>query len=310
MRKAVVAVLSGLALVACVQAAPGDTSGGDRRARDGMLIERTYPAPDFGDGAARTVSIWLPPGYEDSEARYPVIYAHDGQNLFVPGRSYTGDEWGVDETLGRLAAEGAVRPAIVVGVWNNPTRWRDYAPFKVTEALPSGVRDAFYTDNGGAPFSDGYVRFLADVLKPDIDAAYRTKTGPEDTLLLGSSMGGLISLYAAGTRPDVFGGAAMLSIHWPLGDPRKSPVSAATQAMQDWLDASALAPDQQRLWFDRGTETLDSTYEPYAAAMEDYFDKRGWPAEFRVYPGTEHNEAAWAARLSDPLIFLLAKGGD
>ncbi|MEM9234123.1 MAG: alpha/beta hydrolase-fold protein [Pseudomonadota bacterium] len=275
----------------------------------------------------REVQVWLPPGYENSGERYPVLYMHDGQNLFEGGRSYTGDEWTVDETMTRLMAEGTIRPAIVVATDNTgETRWSEYAPQKVVERWPEDRReemkeairemldgmenvdpDAMYLQG------DAYLRFMVDELKPRIDAEYRTLTGPEDTMVAGSSMGGLISLYALAEYPDVFGAAACVSIHWPIGDPERDDAMTSIPAMQDYLAASALDPTRQRIWFDRGTDTLDAFYGPYAHQMAGWFaaqyPEAGENITFRTYTGTEHNEAAWAARLADPLTFLLGTEG-
>lgn len=261
---------------------------------------------------ARHVSIWTPPGYgDDPEARYPVIYAHDGQNLFDPRIANTGVDWGVDEAIVRGIEAGTIRPAIVVGVWSTDWRWREYAPSKIVGALPQEVR-ALVVERWGEPVSDDYLRFLAQELKPRVDAQYRTLTGPEDTYLMGSSMGGLISLYGVAERPDVFGAAACLSIHWPLAFPDEGLdwPSAVASAFESYLARSGLDPSRARLWFDQGTLALDAIYGPYRERIVPMVEALGFrpgdTLEVRVYEGTEHNEAAWRARLDEPLAFLLA----
>lgn len=269
----------------------------------------------------RDVTVWLPPGYdENAETSYAVLYMHDGQNLFEASRAYAGAEWGVDETLTRLMDEGAVRPTIVVALENTAARWWDYAPKAMVARLPedfqSGMRD--WQDNPAtvetAIYSDTYLALLVEDVKPAIDAQFRTRPGPEDTFLMGSSMGGLISLYGAAEYPEVFGGAGCLSIHWPLADPEKLGPAAATGAAIGYLEQSRIDPSSQRLWFDRGTETLDAYYAPYAQAMEMWFASAHPGVDdnvtFAVYEGTEHNERAWAARLEDPMVFLLGQGTD
>lgn len=285
---------------------PAGTPSSPPQASGGRFVEKTYHNPAFGEDAVRRVTIWLPPGYDDTDEHYGVIYAHDGQNLFEPGRSFSGDEWEMDETLTRLIASGDVPPAIVVGIWHGDHRWADYVPQTVAEALPEPLRTSVLGPYAGRLYADGYLRFLVDTLKPDIDGAFRTKTGADDTVLIGASMGGLISLYALGEYPEVFGGAAMLSIHWPLGEPDHPDAHQAIQATRDWIDQSGLDPTVQRLWFDRGSEGLDAHYQPYADAIEAHFEAKGWTAAFQDYPGTDHNEEAWAARLHEPLVFLLS----
>ena len=169
---------------------------------------------------ARRIDVWLPPGYEqDPLRRFPVLYMHDGQNLFDPALSYIGVDWGMDEVLTRLAAEGRIREAIVVGIWNTPKRFQEYMPAKaITESgLPESWPDMAWMQKERV-VSDDYLRFLVEELKPFIDTTYRTLPGRGDTAIMGSSMGAFISLYALTEYPDVFGGAGCVSTHWPLGD--------------------------------------------------------------------------------------------
>ncbi len=256
--------------------------------------------------AARNVEVWLPPGYErDRAARYPVLYMHDGQNVFAPATSYTKVDWGIDETMTRLVTEGKVRAAIVVAVWNTPKRMQEYMPQKALAAngdVASGIPGvpAF----PGPVVSDAYLRFLVEELKPFIDRRYRTRTGPADTFIMGSSMGGLISAYAVTEYPTVFGGAACLSTHWPAGN----------GAMVAYLRKALPPPGgatPHRFWFDHGTATLDSLYAPYQRQVDGimkaagYSEGRNWIS--RVYPGADHSERAWRVRVAEPLGFLLGR---
>lgn len=279
---------------------------------DETLVEH----PDFASAHVqpRNVTVWLPPGYEAGSERHPVLYMHDGQNLFDASKALFG-EWGVDEHLGRLIANGQVRAPIVVGVWNTPLRLREYVPADLIAALPADVRDDVQAIYGGAPLSEGYLRFLVEELKPFIDQTYRTLTGPSDTMVSGSSMGGLISLYAVMKHPQVFGAAACLSTHWPLridglDDPaalalwRDKVVGAWTGVVAEGLPA----PGSHRFYFDRGDETLDQFYATFQSRIDAVFRERGYgPRDFQtlVFPGHQHNEASWNGRLDVPLKFLL-----
>ncbi|AYG95086.1 alpha/beta hydrolase [Brevundimonas naejangsanensis] len=279
---------------------------------DGTLVEH----PDFASSHVRprNVTVWLPPGYEAGSGRHPVLYMHDGQNLFDAAKAPFG-EWGVDEHLGRLIANDQVRAPIVVGVWNTPLRLREYVPADLIAALPADVRDDVQAIYGGAPLSDGYLRFLVEELKPFIDQSYRTLTGPSDTMVSGSSMGGLISLYAVMKHPQVFGAAACLSTHWPLridglDDPaalavwRDKVVGAWTGVVANGLPA----PGSHRFYFDRGDETLDQFYATFQSRIDAVFREKGYgPRDFQtlVFPGHRHNEASWNGRLDVPLKFLL-----
>jgi enterochelin esterase-like enzyme len=256
--------------------------------------------------APRNVEVWLPPGYErDAAARYPVLYVHDGQNVFAPATAYGGVDWGVDETMTRLIAERRVRPAIVVAIWNTAARLAEYLPQK---ALPPGARERGIALHipGIEPLrdsvrSDAYVRFLVEELKPFVDRTYRTRPGRADTFLMGSSMGGLISAYALAEHPDVFGGAACLSTHWP----------AADGAMVEYLRGHLPSPTTHRLYFDHGTATLDSLYAPYQRRVDDVLRAGGYVDDVslssRVFPGAEHSERAWRVRVAEPLVFLLGQ---
>lgn len=280
----------------------------------GRLVEHADVAS--AHAATRNVTVWLPPGYDGSDARYPVLYMHDGQNLFDASKAPFG-EWCVDEHLGRLIGAGQVRAPIVVGVWNTPLRLREYVPADLIAALPSDMRDDVQAIYGGPSLSDGYLAFLTKELKPFIDKTYHTLTGPADTTIAGSSMGGLMSMYAVMKRPDVFGACACLSTHWPLKVEGLEP-GPALDAWRDRLVAawtgviSAGLPDPasgRRFYFDHGDETLDQFYAGFQTRVDDTFRARGYgPNQFEtlVFPGAQHNEASWNARLDVPLKFLLS----
>ena len=254
--------------------------------------------------APRHVDVWCPYGVATlSATRYPVIYMHDGQNLFDPALSFIGVDWGMDEAMTRLIRDTGHPGAIVVGIWNSPLRWREYMPHKPL-ATPSGRRllPRFIEQAGGEPLSSEYLRFIVEELKPFIDQNYPTLPEPGHTLVMGSSMGGLISLYALIEYPDVFGGAGCLSTHWPIGD----------EFMVTFLGKSLPMAGQHRLYFDHGTETLDHDYEPYQRLMDNFVRTSGYEAGrdwlTRKFGGAEHSERAWRDRISIPLAFLLNIG--
>jgi len=163
---------------------------------------------------SRDVEIWLPPSYETSpNKRYPVIYMHDGQNVFDPSASkYSGWDWGVDEAMTALIASGDVREAIIVAP-HSLDEWRnaDYFPQKAGELYAADFKAAMTEFDVNGLRADRYLKFLTTELKPSIDNNFRTLTGISDTSIMGSSMGGLISLYAITEYPDVYGAAANVS---------------------------------------------------------------------------------------------------
>lgn len=262
----------------------------------------------------RKVYVWTPRGYDRSRARYDVLYVEDGQNLFLPGDAYGGRTWGLAEALQALTDAGEIRPAIIVGIWNTARRGQEYAP---AGGQSSAGLDLLAKDWGGPVASDRYVRFLAEELKPFIDARYRTGSGLGRAFLMGSSMGGLISLYAQIQRPDLFGAAACLSTHWPIrnpalmGDPPTPETAAAAGGFLDWVERNLPPPGAGRFYFDHGDQGLDRFYAPFQARMDEILKQRGYvrgrDVESLVFPGATHNEDAWRARIDRPLRFLLGR---
>ena len=248
-------------------------------------------------GPTRHIEIWLPPGYDDDpSARYPVLYMHDGQNLFDPRIANTGIDWGVDEAVVRLVGKGAIPPIIVVGVWSTAERGPEYSPWH------------------RAP---DYARFLIEELMPRVDNEFRTVAGPEYTAVAGSSMGGLLSFYLVTYHPDVFGACGCVSTHFPLSEAMVAQyfpgaVTAAKADMTPYIlrdiEAGLTAPKGARYWFDFGTEGLDAEYGPSHEAVRRWLLEQGLVEgeDFvvRQYEGADHNEASWRARLDDPLTFL------
>jgi hypothetical protein len=253
--------------------------------------------------AARHVDVWLPEGY-GAGTRCNVIYMHDGQNLFDGSLNATGHAWNVDGTVSRLIAEGRLSETIVVGVWNNPgLRESEYFPQKFLPFIAEPRRGQFIEQAlGGRPRSDDYLRFIVEEVKPAIDRTYRTHAEAAGTFVMGSSLGGLISVYAMCEYPRVFSGAAGLSTHW-IGD-RKAPLPLATF---DYLRDHLADPGSHRLYMDRGTIELDALYGAHQSFIDEIVRERGYGAAnamSRTFEGTGHSERAWAERLEVPLLFL------
>jgi predicted alpha/beta superfamily hydrolase len=222
----------------------------------------------------RDLLVYLPPSYGAGDLRYPVLYFQDGQNLFDRGTGFGGEEWHVDETLQSLAGEGL--EAIAVGLPHaGEARLAEYSPF----------------DRKVPGRGDAYLDFLVETVKPLVDAAFHTLPDREHTGLIGSSMGGLISLYGFFRRPDVFGLVGSLSpALWYAG-----------QAIYDLVREVPAPPG--RLYLDHGTR------ENSAARMARLLRAKGYADEadlrYVAEPGGEHRETAWARRLPDALRFLL-----
>jgi predicted alpha/beta superfamily hydrolase len=247
----------------------------------------------------RPVDVWYPPGYfENTPGCYPVIYMHDGQNLFDSTMAFGGAGWEIDKTISRLMDAQKICGAIVAGIWNTDMRWREYMPQKPYKSL-EGRHENFINTYGGEPVSDAYLRFIVEELKPFIDSNYRTLPDQPNTFVMGSSMGGLVSLYAISEYPEIFGGAGCLSTNWPAGE----------NELVDEMAKNLPDPQTHKLYFDYGTEGLDALYGPYQKQMDEYLRRAGYMENQNWmtlrFADADHSENAWRERVEIPLSFLL-----
>jgi predicted alpha/beta superfamily hydrolase len=224
---------------------------------------------------------------------------HDGQNLFDPKTAFIGVDWGIHEAMDRLVKENRVRPAMVVGVWSATARGREYGPGKAILKYATKEERKLFLQNFGKPISDDYLKFIVKELKPFIDSNYPTLPDQPNTFIMGSSFGGLISLYALCEYPQVFSGAGCLSTHWP----------AAKGAMIPYLSMNLPDPETHRIYFDFGTEAMDAQYESYQRQVDKVLRLRGFQNAAtwvtKKFDGEEHSERAWRKRVHIPLEFLL-----
>ncbi|MBD3347972.1 MAG: hypothetical protein GF400_02100 [Candidatus Eisenbacteria bacterium] len=258
---------------------------------------RTHPEfPATKLGNSRDLLVFLPPGYEDDEERrYPVLYMHDGQNLFDAATSFIGVEWGVDETVTRMVEAGQVRPVIVVGIENTSDRVFEYTP------EPDRTRGG-----GGASL---YADFILNDVKPFIDRTYRTLPDRVNTGVAGSSLGGLVSLYLAWSHPDVFSRVAAMSPSYGWAD----------EHIVGFLREKE-PPPGVRVWLDMGTAEdgtdRDADDVPDLIQLHrkvrDILMEKGLtiPGRLRYVEdeGAVHNERAWSARFPRALQFLFPAG--
>jgi len=244
---------------------------------------RVLPAvasPELGN--TRDVQVYLPPSYQSSGRHYPVIYMHDGQNLFDPTASFAG-EWRVDDTLEGLGPEGV--EAIVVAVPNmGEQRIDEYSPFR--DPVKGGGR------------GDAYVDFLVRTLKPEIDRLFRTRHERTHTGIMGSSMGGLISLYAFFREPRVFGAAGVMSpALWFAG----GAIFDYVASHRDWTG---------RIYVDVGTEEGRPNVRNARLMARLLRRTASRPRLGVMYVegrGAAHNESAWADRFERAVRFLLPR---
>jgi len=242
----------------------------------------------------RNVDVWLPPDYGNDEKHYPVIYMHDGQNIFVDSLSYTGVSWNVNGTTEELINRGEIEKPIIVGIWNTSKRFAEYMPQDPLNDLDKDIKKRFHKEIGNVQ-SNNYLEFIVKELNPFIDSTYRTKPDFSNTCIMGSSMGGLISWYAIAKYPKVFGRAGCLSTHWPVGK---------EQVGDEVFDALYN-------YFDYGTETLDSLYEPYQMKIDKLMAGKGYTIGedwiTKKFEGHDHSESSWRKRFHLPLEFLMGK---
>jgi predicted alpha/beta superfamily hydrolase len=253
---------------------------GRRRLRG--TVERVRPGAET-PGLDRALTVYLPPSYGRGERHYPVLYMQDGQNLFDPEESFAGS-WRVDIAMDQAAGRGF--EGIAVGIPHaGEDRIAEYSPF-----------DA----EGGEGRGREYVAYLADTIKPLVDARYRTIPGRGTTCVVGSSMGGLISLFAFLARPDVFGAAATMS----------PSLWYANRAIFEAVEAAPFQPG--RIYVDVGLREGPQTLED-ARRLRDLLLAKGYRKgdQLRYVEDRAggHEEAAWSRRLRAALPFLLAPPG-
>ena len=230
------------------------------------------------------VLVYLPPGYHDEpERRYPVLYLHDGQNLFDDATAFS-REWGVDEAAERLIAEGAVEPLVIVALYNaGERRIAEYTPTRVAEHPASGR-------------AERHGRMLVEELKPFIDATYRTRPDPASTGLGGSSLGGLVTLFLGLKYSGTFWRLAVISpsVWWD------------DRFLLRRVRALSFKPPL-RIWLSVGTDEGAGVLED-AEALRDVLVSKGWregdDLHFRRIDGGHHSEADWAAVVEPVLRWL------
>ncbi|CAN5397025.1 alpha/beta hydrolase [soil metagenome] len=241
-------------------------------------------------GNQRDVLVYLPPGYRRASGRrYPVLYLHDGQNVFDAATSYAGVEWGVDETAQRLIGNKQIEPLIIVAVANTGAqRIHEYAP---TRGL---IDTRVKRRRRSRGWLRKYGRFLSEELKPVIDRTYRTRPEAESTGLGGSSLGGLATLALGLWFPQVFTRLAVLSpsVWWDEG--------VVCRMVEELPEKLPL-----KIWLDTGTK--EEGWKR-ARGLRDALVKQGWglddDLQYTEVKGGDHSEGAWGARFEGVLRFL------
>jgi enterochelin esterase-like enzyme len=240
----------------------------------------------------RFLRVWVPPGYdlpENSGHRYPVFYLNDGQNLFDGATSFTGIEWQVDETADRLIRTGAIPPAIFVGIDNaRVERLKEYLPYRSLNPLIL------------RPLGDRYPQFLTQEVMPFVAQNYRVAKGPENTLLGGSSLGGLIALYVVIAAPGVFG---KVLIESPSLWVANRQILRDARGFRQWPEKVFLGIGTREIGRDdKDRQTVENVRELERILRRSGLDDRR--LRVVVADGATHSEAAWAARFPEALQFF------
>jgi hypothetical protein len=259
----------------------------------------------------RPVNVWVPDGYSN-ENKYSVLYMHDGQMLFDSLSTWNEQEWKVDEWASKVMTEGKTEDFIVVAIHNIPDiRWQDLFPQKAFDFISEEDKLDLKSISGSKVVKlngDNYLKFLVEELKPAIDSSYAVRTEQNHTYIMGSSMGGLMSMYAVSEYPDIFGGAACISTHWVGAMPIEN--NPYPEAIFNYMDKSFPMAGHHKMYFDYGNKTLDQYYPQYAPEVDRILADKGYSdidSKNLFFEGTDHSENSWNQRLDVPLTFLLGQ---
>ena len=264
----------------------------------------------------RNVDIWVPTNYS-KEKKYSVLYMHDGQMLFDATITWNKQEWMVDDVVSKLTSENKINDVIVVAIWNIPAiRHADLFPKKPLLLLSQkeqklsfeNAKKLGYKFNLEDINSDNYLKFIVEEVKPFVDSNFSVYTDADHTAIMGSSMGGLISMYAICEYPKVFSKAACLSTHW-LGF-REFDNNPIPESFFKYMSANLPDSKNHKIYFDYGTETLDAGYLKYEYRVDETLKAKGYNQQNLrniKFEGENHSEASWQKRIHIPLEFMFGK---
>lgn len=273
-------------------------------ADSGAIERHRIFSPQMGD--TLTIDVWMPASYRYGEEPRSVLYMHDGQNLFDKNTTWNGRSWEMDVVADSLENAKRIYAPLIVGIHSVAgTRIGDLCPQRALDYAACEL-DSMGKITAGELRGDRYAAFIVETLKPFIDANYNVSPAPEETYVMGSSMGGLMSLYLLSEYPEVFGGAGCLSTHWVGSNEDKG---CFPEAMMEYMRERLPSPSGHRLYFDYGTGAYDENYAPWQPVADSIARKRGYEEGVNfmtvVAEGATHNEDAWRSRVHIPLQFLL-----
>ncbi len=262
--------------------------------------------------AERPIDVWVPQGYP-KDAPYNVLYMNDGATMFgqTPPDDYSNGEWEVDERISSLMQRGLIEPTIVVGIYNiGKMRSAEYFPQKAIKYIDKSYFRDFLEGVDEDCTADNYLSFIVEEVKPYIDSNYEVDRSKESTFIMGSSMGGLISMYAHCEYPEIFYGSASLSTHFiGIMEHNDEIPNGIFRYMKEALPESS---EDNIFYFDRGNVGLDALY-PVAQQRADSlmvamgYNHTNWDS--KIFPHNDHTPKTWAQTIQTPLLFLLGKKG-
>jgi enterochelin esterase-like enzyme len=257
----------------------------------------------------RKIHIWVPNNYKQY-SKMNVLYMHDAQMLFDASTTWNKQEWELDETIQRLIDAKQIAPTIVVGIENiSELRYTEYFPKKVLDVyLKTPIKDSLLAQMKNATNADRYLSYIVKKIRPFVIENFDVDSNYQHTYIGGSSMGGLISMYAITQYPQIFGGAICMSTHWPGGNPSKTYSADIGKAFNTYLQDHLPNNTTHKFYFDYGTNTLDSFYAPYQDQIDKtmfkhHFGRQNWMT--KKFKGAAHDETSWAKRFFFPLMFLM-----
>jgi enterochelin esterase-like enzyme len=279
----------------------------------GTLLRTNIESEFISD---RPLDIWLPRTY-DGKRKHAVLCMYDAQMLFDGSSTWNGQEWRVDEVVDSLLGKKTIIPTVVVALHNGGQKRNfEYFPQKPAEKLHATFSDSvmseiaqrYGSDTVFSVSSDAYLKYVTHEVLPMVWDNFKVYKEPSVTAIMGSSMGGLMSMYAIGEYPDIFGTALCMSTHWPGGFAPNEEIPTVFNA---YVKQNIIPERVGKIYFDYGTETLDAMYEPFQNQVNEVLEENGfvqgenWTTE--NFPGAAHDEKSWAKRLHIPLIFAFGK---
>lgn len=255
-----------------------------------------------------TIDVWTPADYAQRADSLPVIYMHDGQNLFDATTTWNQQAWEMDSVTNALQINGEIAlPPVIVGIHSvQKTRTGDLMPVKALADYDP--KTAGFNEDINLR-GDQYAAFVAQTLKPQIDSLYRVRRQPASTSVMGSSMGGLMSAYILCEYPEIFGNAACLSTHWAGFIKDNKADDNFGNSLYLYLQSNLPRDGKHRIYFDRGTETIDALYDYWDDKIIEMTESAGYTRPDKldsfVDKGAAHDERSWSQRVERPLKFLL-----